>query len=231
MALALANVGADIVIAELKADTGTKTAAKIEAMGRRGRFVETDVTDVASVGDLVDAVLEEFGKIDILVNNAGIVKWGKAEDVGLEDWHRVLGVNLHGMFVCCQAAGRTMLERGGGSIINIASMSGLVVNVPQCQVAYNSSKAAVIHLTRSLAVEWAPCGIRVNSISPGYMDTPLSAPLLKDPDYGPVWMKRIPMGRPGRPEELGPTVVYLASGASSYVTGSNIVVDGGYTAE
>ena len=231
MALALANAGADIVVAELKAETGSKAAADIEAMGRRGRFVQTDVTDVASVGDLVATVLGEFGKIDVLVNNAGIVMWDKAEDVKLGDWHKVIGVNLHGLFICCQAAGRAMIERGGGSIINIASMSGVVVNVPQCQVAYNSSKAAVIHLTRSLAVEWAPRGIRVNSISPGYMETPMSKPLLKDPDYGPVWMKRIPMGRPGRPEELGPTVVYRASEASSYVTGSNMVVDGGYTAE
>ncbi|GAH85699.1 unnamed protein product, partial [marine sediment metagenome] len=154
----------------------------------------------------------------------------EAEAVPADEWHKVMDVNLNGLFNCCQAVGRAMIKAGGGSIINIASMSGLVVNVPQCQASYNASKAAVIHLTRSLAVEWARHHVRVNAISPGYMDTPMARPHFEDPKFGGVWMDRIPMSRPGRPEELGPAAIFLASDASSYVTGSNLVIDGGYTA-
>jgi NAD(P)-dependent dehydrogenase (short-subunit alcohol dehydrogenase family) len=139
-------------------------------------------------------------------------------------------VNLNGLFYCCQAVGRHMIERGGGRIINISSMSGLIVNRPQPQSSYNASKAAVIHLTRSLAVEWAPHNIRVNAIAPGYMDTPMARPFFDDPQYGGLWIDAIPMKRPGRPEELAPVAVFLASEASSYVTGTTIVIDGGYTA-
>jgi len=149
----------------------------------------------------------------------------------MEDWRKVIDVNLNGLFSCCQAVGRVMIAGGGGSIINIASMSGLIVNVPQAQASYNCSKAAVIHLTKSLAVEWAGHGVRVNAISPGYMDSPMARPFFEDPQTGGLWMSRIPMGRPGRAEELGPLAVFLASDASSYVTGANVVIDGGYTAE
>jgi NAD(P)-dependent dehydrogenase (short-subunit alcohol dehydrogenase family) len=124
-----------------------------------------------------------------------------------------------------------MIQQNAGAIINIASMSGVIVNVPQCQASYNSTKAAVIHLTKSLAVEWARHGIRVNAVSPGFMDTPMARPYFEDPKLGGMWMARVPLGRPGRPEELGPLVVFLASEGSSYMTGANVVVDGGYTCE
>ena len=230
-ALALAGAGADIVIPELNPKTGPEAAGQIQAMGRRALSLVTDVTDPAAVQGAADAALAQFGHIDVLVNNAGITIWGPAESVPAADWHKVIDLNLHGLFHCCQAVGKVMLRQGAGSIINIASMSGLIVNVPQAQASYNASKAAVIHLTRSLAVEWARRGVRVNAISPGYKDTPMARPYLDDPEYGGVWMDRIPMGRPGRPEELGPLAVYLAGEASSYVTGANFVIDGGYTAE
>ncbi len=229
-ARALANAGADIVVAELNPETGPDAAAEIRKIGRQALALETDVRDRSSVQSAVDASLDAFGHIDVLVNNAGITIWGEAENVPSEEWQKVLDVNLTGLFYCCQAVGKVMIKAGGGSIVNVASMSGLVANVPQSQASYNATKAGVIQLTKSLAVEWARHGIRVNSISPGYMDTPMARPHFDDPKVGGVWMDRIPMGRAGRPEELGPAVVFLASGASSYVTGSNLIIDGGYTA-
>ncbi len=227
---AFAEAGADIVIAELNEETGPKVQAEIEAKGRRALFVQTDVTDSSSVDAMVEKAVAEMGRVDVLMNNAGIVKWGEAENVTDEDWRDVVNVNLNGVFYCARAAGKHMIERGGGgSIINIASMSGLIVNRPQAQASYNSTKAAVMHLTKSLAVEWAPHGIRVNAISPGYMGTAMARPFFEDPKYGGVWIDMIPMKRPGEPEELGPVAVFLASDASSYMTGATLVVDGGYT--
>lgn len=226
---AFADVGADVVIAEVNPETGPATADEIRAKGRRALFVQTDVRERDSVEAMVDQTLAEFGKIDFLMNNAGITKWGDAEEVTEEDWRDVFDVNLNGLFFCCQAVGRYMIERRHGRIINIASMSGLIVNRPQPQASYNASKAAVIHLTKSLAAEWAQYNVRVNAIAPGYMATAMATPFFDDPDYGDVWIDSIPMKRPGEPEELGPMAVFLASEASSYVTGAVMVVDGGYT--
>ncbi len=228
-ARSLAGAGADVVVAEIDLETGRDAAAEIERLGRRTLFVETNVADRGSVEAAVDATREAFGRVDVLVNNAGITLWDDAEDVSPEDWQKVLDINLTGVFNGCQAGGRVMIEEGRGSIINIASMSGLIVNVPQAQASYNATKAAVIHLTRSLAVEWAAKGVRANAISPGYMDSPMARPFFEAPKFGGVWMDRIPMGRPGKPEELGGAVVFLASDASSYMTGANLVIDGGYT--
>lgn len=224
-----AEAGADIIVAEINTATGPVTVDEIEAQGRRALFVETDVRDRASVEAMVDQALATFGKIDFLMNNAGIVQHMEAENVDAEGWRDVIDVNLTGLFFCCQAVGRHMIERRQGRIINIASMSGLIVNYPQCQASYNASKAAVVHLTRSLAGEWAQYNIRVNAIAPGYMNTEMAAPFFDDPEYGGVWIDAIPLKRPGEPEELGPVAVFLASQASSYVTGETIVVDGGYT--
>jgi NAD(P)-dependent dehydrogenase (short-subunit alcohol dehydrogenase family) len=226
---AFAEAGADIVVAELNAETGPRTVADVEAIGQQALFVETDVRDRASVQAMADRAVAEFGKIDFLMNNAGITKWAEAERVSCQDWIDVIDVNLNGLFYCSQAVANHMMERRSGRIINIASMSGLIVNRPQPQASYNASKAAVIHLTRSLAAEWAQYNIRVNAIAPGYMGTDMAKPFFDDPAYGGVWIDAIPMKRPGEPKELGPIAVLLASEASSYMTGATIVVDGGYS--
>ena len=227
---AFAEAGADIIVAEANADTGNATAEEIKATGRRAIAITTDVRDPASVDAMTVRAVAHFGKIDFLMNNAGITKWADAQAISLDDWRNVIDVNLNGLFYCCQAIGRHMIARKSGRIINIASMSGLIVNRPQAQSAYNTSKAAVIHLTKSLAAEWAQYNIRVNAICPGYMGTPMAKPFFDDPQYGGEWIKMIPMQRAGEPEELAPLAVYLASEASSYMTGSAIVIDGGYTA-
>ncbi len=226
---AFAEAGADIVVAEINVQTGPATAREIESKGRRALFVQTDVRDRASVQAMVDQTLARFGRVDFLMNNAGIVKWDPAEKATAQDWLNVIGVNLNGLFYCCQAVAGPMIERRSGRIINIASMSGMIVNRPQSQASYNASKAAVIHLTKSLAAEWAPYNIRVNAIAPGYMGTDMARPFFEDPNYGGVWIEAVPMKRPGRPEELGPAAVFLASEASSYMTGAVMVIDGGYT--
>jgi NAD(P)-dependent dehydrogenase (short-subunit alcohol dehydrogenase family) len=226
---AFAEAGADVVVAELNPATGSATAEEICAKGCRCLSIKTDVRRRESIDAMVEQTLAEFGKIDFLMNNAGITKWDPAENVAEEDWRDVIGVNLDGLFFCSQAVGRHMIARRSGRIVNIASMSGLIVNRPQAQASYNTSKAAVIHLTKSLAAEWAPYNVRVNAIAPGYMATPMAQPFFDDPEYGGIWIDAIPMKRPGEPEELGPVAVFLASEASSYVTGATIVVDGGYT--
>ena len=226
---AFAEAGADIVVAEINPESGPVTAAEIVGMGRRALFVETDVRDQNSVQAMVDRAIKEFGQIDFMMNNAGITKWCDAEQVPREDWLDVIDVNLNGLFYCCQAVAQHMMARRSGRIINIASMSGLIVNRPQAQASYNTSKAAVIHLTRSLAAEWAPYNIRVNAIAPGYMDTAMAKPFFDDPAYGGVWIDAIPMKRPGAPQELAPIAVLLASEASSYMTGTTVIVDGGYS--
>jgi NAD(P)-dependent dehydrogenase (short-subunit alcohol dehydrogenase family) len=229
-ALAFAEAGADVAVVDTNLDTGPCTVAQVEAHGRRAAFFPADVRSKAAVDGMVEAVAAHFGRLDFLMNNAGIVQWGAAEDVTEEDWRRVVDVNLNGLFFCCQAAGRHFMSHGGGRIVNIASMSGFIVNTPQPQASYNASKAAVIHLTRSLAVEWAAHGVRVNAIAPGYMGTSMAQPFFDDPAYGGKWIPAIPLGRPGRPEELGPLAVFLAAEASSYMTGATVVIDGGYTA-
>ena len=221
---ALRAAGATVVVAEINAEIGPAAAEELE-----GDFVQTDVTDPQSVRDMVRAVLENHGRIDVFVNNAGIVHNIPSEEVPDEEWRAVLSVNLDGVFWCCREAGRVMLERGSGAIVNIASMSGLVSNHPQPQAAYNASKAGVIMLTKSLAGEWAPRGVRVNSVSPGYIRTPLTELGMSKEEWSNVWLSSTPMGRLAEPREIAPAVLYLASDASSFVTGTNLVVDGGYT--
>ncbi|MFD1600846.1 SDR family NAD(P)-dependent oxidoreductase [Halobellus rarus] len=229
MAAALAEMGADVAIADVNREKAERTAAELD--GETDVVpVEADVTDEASVEAMVESVTDRLGPIDVLVNNAGIVEHSPAEETSIESWRRVLSVNLDGVFLCAKHVGQRMLDRGEGRIVNIASMSGIDVNVPQKQASYNSTKAGVSMLTRSLAVEWADRGVRVNAIAPGYMRTDLVDETLEaDPEMEETWLENTPMGRLGRPEELQELVVYLASDASSYMTGSTVVIDGGYT--
>jgi NAD(P)-dependent dehydrogenase (short-subunit alcohol dehydrogenase family) len=221
---ALHRAGAEMVIAEINETTGPDVAEELE-----GTFVHTDVTDPASVRDMVEMVLEEHGRIDVLVNNAGIVHNIPSEEVPDEEWLAVISVNLNGVFWCCREVGKAMLGRGSGSIVNVASMSGIISNHPQPQAAYNASKAAVITLTRSLAGEWASRGVRVNSVSPGYIRTPLTELGMSKSEWSEVWLSQTPLGRLAEPEEIAPAVLYLASDAASFATGTNLVIDGGYT--
>ena len=221
----LHSAGAEMVIAEVNDETGPEAAEELEGM-----FVHTDVTDPASVRGMVETVIDEHGRIDVLVNNAGIVHNIPSEEVPDEEWLAVISVNLNGAFWCCREVGKSMLERGSGSIVNIASMSGIVSNHPQPQAAYNASKAGVITLTKSLAGEWASRGVRVNSVSPGYIRTPLTELGMSKTEWAEVWLASTPLGRLAEPQEIAPAVLYLASDAASFATGTNLVVDGGYTA-
>jgi NAD(P)-dependent dehydrogenase (short-subunit alcohol dehydrogenase family) len=221
---ALHGAGAEMVIAEVNDETGPEAAEELE-----GTFVHTDVTDPASVRGMVETVIEEHGRIDVLVNNAGIVHNIPSEEVPDEEWLAVISVNLNGVFWCCREVGKAMLKRGSGSIVNIASMSGIVSNHPQPQAAYNASKAGVITLTKSLAGEWAPHGVRVNSVSPGYIRTPLTELGMSKTEWADVWLSSTPLGRLAEPQEIAPAVLYLASDAASFATGTNLVIDGGYT--
>jgi NAD(P)-dependent dehydrogenase (short-subunit alcohol dehydrogenase family) len=225
IARALTGAGARVVVADRNSQTGAQVA---ESVG--GLFVELDVTDSNAVRRATEAIVGDLGGIDVLVNNAGIVRNTPAEATSDDEWRQILAVNCDGVFWCCREVGRVMLEAGSGSIVNIASMSGLVVNRPQPQAAYNVSKAAVIMLTKSLAAEWAGRGVRVNAVAPGYVATELTLKGMSNPEWRDEWLRSTPMGRVAQPAEIAPAVLYLASEASSYVTGSTLVIDGGYTA-
>jgi NAD(P)-dependent dehydrogenase (short-subunit alcohol dehydrogenase family) len=223
-AKALKENGADVVIVDINAEAGEKAAQEVGA-----EFVRTDLTNSDEVRKLAAEVRSKHGRIDIAFNNAGISVGSPSEECSDDDWHKVINVNLHSVFYCCREFGKVMLEQGKGSIINTASMSGIISNTPQPQSAYNVSKAGVIMLTKSLAGEWAKRGVRVNSISPGYVGTEMTKIGMANPEWYADWLKFTPMGRVGEPREIATAVVYLASDASSYFTGSNLVVDGGYT--
>ena len=241
VALGLAKAGTDIVI--VCRSGADETIRLIEEAGGKAYYVKCDVTDEQQVNAAVAAIIEKSGKIDILFNNAGACYHKKAivlpgEDLGglndgeatVDEFRRILDVNLTGEYIMAVAVARTMIEKGiKGSIINMASMSGTIANIPQCQASYNASKAGVIHMTKSLAIEWAKYGIRVNSLSPGYVSTPMSQPPFVHQELLDAWAPLFPMKRMCRPEELIPAVLYLASPAAGYTTGSDIIVDGGYT--
>lgn len=225
-AIALAQAGADIAIVDWDIQEAEKTAKELEVYGVKTIAVKTDVTKPDDVDRMIDAILKAFGTIDIAFNNAGICINEKAEEMSFEAWKKVIDVNLTGVFLTSQAVGRVMIKNGKGTIINTASMSGHIVNYPQPQSAYNASKAGVIMLTKSLAVEWAPHNVRVNSISPGYIATEMT---LKAINWIPSWVESTPVKRMGNPEELQGAIVYLASDVSTFTTGSDIVVDGAFT--
>ena len=225
---ALAEAGASVAVADLNFETATQTAAELTRAGATSFPIQADVADPESVKAMVAHALSTLGRLDIAFNNAGINYNSAAEDTTLEEWDRTFAVNLRGVFLCCQEEGRAMLAQGGGVIVNMASMSSLVVPHPQKQAVYNTAKAGVAHLSRSLAAEWASRNVRVNALSPGLINTELlQSDALRD--LRGEWLPQIPMGRFGEVGDLEGAIVFLASDASAYMTGQNLVLDGGVT--
>ncbi|KAK9370562.1 hypothetical protein V1509DRAFT_259074 [Lipomyces kononenkoae] len=218
-----------IAILDLQSDLGEAACEQLHSeYGVCARFYRIDVRDEVAVQCAIDSVVQDLGKIDILILSAGVADLVHAEDYSAAKFKRVIDINLNGSFACAQAVGKHMIAAGrGGSIIFIGSMSGSIVNWPQPQSAYNASKAGVIHLMKSLAAEWAQYHIRCNAISPGYMETPLNTEF--EETYFREWKARTPMSRLGQPEELTGCALWLASGASSFCTGTDVLIDGGYT--
>jgi sorbose reductase len=227
VALAYAQAGAAVAIAGRRREPLETVAAEIVASGGRAVAITCDVTRPELVSAMLNRADEELGGIDIAVCNAGIIAFESLMDMSLEEFLHIQNTNVNGVFLTAQAAAKAMLARQrAGTIITTASMSGHIVNTPQQVGHYCASKAAVIHLTKAMAVEFAPHNIRVNSVSPGYIRTELVEPYA---EYHALWEPKIPLGRLGRPEELVGIYLFLASDASSYMTGSDIVIDGGYT--
>lgn len=230
-AAALALAGADVALTELpgKEAAALETVRLVEGMGRRALTVPLDVTRLPMIGEAVGHALAHFGRLDILVNNAGINVPRLALDVTEDDWDRVLAVNLKGVFFVAQeVARRALVPQGGGKIINVASQNGVIGYF--YRAAYCASKAGVVNLTRVLALEWAKYHINVNAVGPTFLETPLTRPMFEDADFKADVLRRIPLGRIGKPEDVAGAVVYLASPAADLVTGHTLLVDGGWTA-
>jgi len=224
----LADAGADVIPTSRRAEQVDVAAKEIEERGRRSLRISSDVGDRASLENLINNSIEEFGKVDILVNCAGRTKRAATIDFAEADWNDIFETNLTGTLRACQVFGRHMIERGYGRIINIASLSTFVALFEVA--AYSASKAAVASLTKSLAIEWAPHGVCVNAIAPGVFRTTFNQKLLDETERGREFLSRTPMKRFGRVEELGGAAVFLASDAASFVTGEILVVDGGFLA-
>jgi NAD(P)-dependent dehydrogenase (short-subunit alcohol dehydrogenase family) len=232
LAIALAEAGCDVALFGLHQENLTEVSNVIKKLGRKSIVLPGDVSKKNDVARAFSIIKLEFGRLDICVNNAGISMQVPVEKMTEEDWNRIIDINMKGVFLCSQEAAKMMMspegeEKKGGSIINIGSISARTVNVPQPQAVYNTSKAGVIMLTQTTAVEWAPYGIRVNAISPGYMKTEMTLSSMSH--LFPTWESLTPMKRLGVPEELRGALIFLASDASSYMTGHDLVVDGGYT--
>ena len=232
MAQALARWGVKIALLDVLADVKNSAEMVQRELGVQSVGVVADVTDDGSVGAAFDEVNRTLGSPSILINAAGITVWEDSIDVSKESWQRVIDINLTGTFLCCQALARACIAAGkGGVIVNVSSMSARVVNLPQHQASYHASKAGVEMLTKVLAVEWAPIGIRANAIAPGYMLSEMTRQFTAaNPDLAERWRKMIPVGRMGEPTDLEALVVFLCSTRSSYLVGQSIVIDGAYTA-
>jgi NAD(P)-dependent dehydrogenase (short-subunit alcohol dehydrogenase family) len=230
MAQGLAEAGANLVLCARKAERCTAAAAELEQLGVRALGLGCDVRDAGQVQAVVRTAVEELGGVDVLVNNAGTVWGATPEEMPLEGWQKVVDVNLTGVFLFAQAAGRVMIERGGGAIVNIASVAGLQGGPPDVMntVVYSASKGGVIAFTRDLACKWAQHGIRVNAIAPGWFPSDMSGYVIER--HAERLKQHIPLGRFGGPRDLQGAVVFLASAASAYVTGHTLVVDGGESA-
>ena len=227
---ALAEAGAKVVIADFDAKVAEEGRDALKKKGHEAEIMLMNVTDPTRVTEVADALVAKHGRVDILVNNAGIARSETpAEKTTDEHWLNVIDVNLNGVFWCCRAFGRHMLDKQSGSIVNIGSMSGFIVNKPQEQSYYNASKAGVHHLTKSLAAEWATRGVRVNAVAPTYINTPLTAFAKTNKAMYQTWLDMTPMGRLGEVDEIASVVLFLASDASSLLTGSIVLADGGYT--
>ena len=232
IALAFADAGANIIVADINETVGNATVEELKAKGIEAIFCKLDVRDKDLIQQTIDRTLEKFGKIDILMNNAGIGRPAAAVDMSEKDWQDVIDINLTGVFKMSQAVGKVMIKQGFGNIVNTASMSAFIANFQAEQANYYAAKAGVVMLTKALAAEWAPYGIRVNGIAPGVTVTDQTNWLFQDPnkkEYVQKIMEWTPLGRPALPHELAGACIYLASDASSYTTGHIIVIDGGHT--
>jgi NAD(P)-dependent dehydrogenase (short-subunit alcohol dehydrogenase family) len=227
LAVALGEAGSDVALVVRTESSADDLVVEIEKLGVRALAVTADVTDAEHVATAVNVITEELGPVDILVNNAGVGLHRPALELTSAEWKHIIDVNIDGVWNCAQAFGRKMVERRSGAIVNIGSISGVIVNRPQWQPGYNASKAAVHQLTKSLAAEWGPYGVRVNALAPGYVKTEMAP--VDDPKFKPRWIDDSPLQRYAMPEELGPTVVYMASDAASFMTGSIVILDGGYS--
>jgi NAD(P)-dependent dehydrogenase (short-subunit alcohol dehydrogenase family) len=228
---ALGEAGAAVAIVDINMTTAESVVAELRAKGVDSIAVRADVTKADDARMMVDNVVEHWGKLTIAFNNAGIGQWVASEEMREADWDRMMNINMKGVFLCAQAEARVMLEAGYGKIVNTASMSASIANMPQEQAAYNASKAGVLHLSRSLAAEWAAQGVRVNTISPGYTRTQLVDDLLATPlgaGLMPHWMAMTPMARMAEVTDLQGAAVFLSAEVSDFMTGSDIIIDGGY---
>jgi NAD(P)-dependent dehydrogenase (short-subunit alcohol dehydrogenase family) len=228
---ALGEAGAKIAVVDINDELGELVVSELENKEIEAIYIHADVTKESDIKMMVDRIIQTWGILSIGINNAGIGVWKAAMEMDSDTWNRIMKINQDAVFFCAREESKVMKQNGYGKIINTASMSAHISNTPQNQAAYNTSKAAVLHLTRSLAAEWAPHGIRVNSISPGYTKTALVEDLLATPEGKKMkdcWMPKIPLGAMAEVTDLQGAAVFLASPASDYMTGADILIDGGY---